>query len=223
MMLDADWLIGFHAYGMAAFTRILGMETKDADELCTSASKSIRNRNIHSYTYLQVFLLLFRSDYKAHILGQLRCLWTKTGWRLFKQQRRSQRKRNRRRREFLSLDFIVLFISLGWAYKLLWWGPGNSGRTLLDPYAGVLFTLYDTLGYRSLYLDSRYNHGPYQTAQNLHAVHVHTYIHTCAALYVLKLAKYDCRFGWEVSCTCSMVPATAALWTRALKTSPSSI
>jgi hypothetical protein len=44
--------IGFHAYGMAAFTRILGMSTEEADRLCREAVAACRNKNYHIYNYM---------------------------------------------------------------------------------------------------------------------------------------------------------------------------
>ncbi|KAI5812899.1 S-adenosyl-L-methionine-dependent methyltransferase [Pyronema omphalodes] len=45
---------GFHAYGMAAFTRILGMSTEEADRLCTEAVAACRNKKYHIYNYMHV-------------------------------------------------------------------------------------------------------------------------------------------------------------------------
>jgi hypothetical protein len=50
--LSADWKLmgwseGFHAYGMAAFTRILGMDKEEADMICGNAYKAVRNKNYH--------------------------------------------------------------------------------------------------------------------------------------------------------------------------------
>lgn len=43
---------GYHAYGMMAFTRILGMDPKAADDLCNEAAAASKNKNIHGYNYL---------------------------------------------------------------------------------------------------------------------------------------------------------------------------
>ncbi|KAA8913408.1 S-adenosyl-L-methionine-dependent methyltransferase [Sphaerosporella brunnea] len=40
----------FHAYGMAAFTRALGMTAGDADRLCRETDAATRDKNIHLYT-----------------------------------------------------------------------------------------------------------------------------------------------------------------------------
>ncbi|CCX06893.1 Similar to mRNA 3' acc. no. Q4IPA4 [Pyronema omphalodes CBS 100304] len=45
---------GFHAYGMAAFTRILGMSTEEADRVCREAVAACRNKNYHIYNYMHV-------------------------------------------------------------------------------------------------------------------------------------------------------------------------
>ncbi|KAI5787939.1 S-adenosyl-L-methionine-dependent methyltransferase [Pyronema domesticum] len=42
------------AYGMAAFTRVLGMEQDEALKICKDAQAAIRNKNFHMYTYLFV-------------------------------------------------------------------------------------------------------------------------------------------------------------------------
>jgi hypothetical protein len=38
--------------GMAAFTRVLGMQTEEAERLCEAAVKAHRNKNWHIYNYL---------------------------------------------------------------------------------------------------------------------------------------------------------------------------
>ncbi|KAF8245687.1 S-adenosyl-L-methionine-dependent methyltransferase, partial [Wilcoxina mikolae CBS 423.85] len=43
---------GFEAYGMAAFTRILGMSKEAATEVFTNGLKGIKNKNHHSYMLL---------------------------------------------------------------------------------------------------------------------------------------------------------------------------
>ncbi|CCX31508.1 Similar to mRNA 3' acc. no. Q4IPA4 [Pyronema omphalodes CBS 100304] len=45
---------GFHSYGMAAFTRILGMSNEEADKLCYGGLNAVRNRANHTYTYLHI-------------------------------------------------------------------------------------------------------------------------------------------------------------------------
>jgi hypothetical protein len=39
----------FESYGMAAFTRVLGMDAKDAKGLCDNARVAARNKNFHTY------------------------------------------------------------------------------------------------------------------------------------------------------------------------------
>lgn len=43
---------GFESYGMAAFTRVLGMEVEEARSICDAAVSAIRNKNYHIYTTL---------------------------------------------------------------------------------------------------------------------------------------------------------------------------
>jgi len=43
---------GYHSYGMAAFTRILGMEPEKASKICDDGVKSARNKNYHGYNIL---------------------------------------------------------------------------------------------------------------------------------------------------------------------------
>jgi hypothetical protein len=38
---------GFHAYGLAAFTRILGMKDEAANKVCDDAYRAVRNKNYH--------------------------------------------------------------------------------------------------------------------------------------------------------------------------------
>ncbi|KAI5845349.1 S-adenosyl-L-methionine-dependent methyltransferase [Tricharina praecox] len=45
---------GFHAYSMAAFTRVLGMDGEEADRQCREGMKSVRNKNIHAYCHYYV-------------------------------------------------------------------------------------------------------------------------------------------------------------------------
>lgn len=42
---------GFHAYGLAAFTHILGMDAAEADKICNNAIAVARNKNHHVYSY----------------------------------------------------------------------------------------------------------------------------------------------------------------------------
>lgn len=42
----------FHAYGMAMFTRVLGMETEEAESICIAASQAIKNKAYHMYNLL---------------------------------------------------------------------------------------------------------------------------------------------------------------------------
>jgi hypothetical protein len=51
-ILTGNWQLmdtAFHAYGMAAFTRILGMSEEDADKVCSDALSAARNKNFHTY------------------------------------------------------------------------------------------------------------------------------------------------------------------------------
>jgi hypothetical protein len=43
---------GFWAYGMAAFTRVLGMDGDAADKLCRDGFATAKNKNVHSYNTL---------------------------------------------------------------------------------------------------------------------------------------------------------------------------
>ncbi|KAI5788663.1 S-adenosyl-L-methionine-dependent methyltransferase [Pyronema domesticum] len=45
---------GYHAYGMAALTRILGMSQEDADRICTNAVNAVKDRNVHTYMFFNV-------------------------------------------------------------------------------------------------------------------------------------------------------------------------
>lgn len=40
---------GFESYGMALFTRILGMDVDEARKICTNALRDARNKNYHVY------------------------------------------------------------------------------------------------------------------------------------------------------------------------------
>lgn len=39
----------FDSYGMAAFTRVLGMDAEKAEDICTRAAQAARNKNYHMY------------------------------------------------------------------------------------------------------------------------------------------------------------------------------
>ena len=39
----------FHAYGLASFTRVLGMSSQEAEEICNAAVESMSNRDCHLY------------------------------------------------------------------------------------------------------------------------------------------------------------------------------
>lgn len=41
----------FEAYGLALFTRVLGMDAKEAAELCDGARRDALNKRIHAYAY----------------------------------------------------------------------------------------------------------------------------------------------------------------------------
>ncbi|KAF8241895.1 S-adenosyl-L-methionine-dependent methyltransferase [Wilcoxina mikolae CBS 423.85] len=43
--------VGYQAYGMAPFTRILGMTVEEATAVCSKAYRSSRNKNSHVYVY----------------------------------------------------------------------------------------------------------------------------------------------------------------------------
>jgi hypothetical protein len=47
VLLHSD--TSFESYGMAAFTRILGMEPEKAREVCEAGRLAARNRNYHMY------------------------------------------------------------------------------------------------------------------------------------------------------------------------------
>ena len=54
---------GFESFGMAFFTRILGMEVPEAKELIAGTKKESRSENIHSYSTKYVFLTPSRMLY----------------------------------------------------------------------------------------------------------------------------------------------------------------
>ena len=43
--------IAFHAYGMAAFTRVLGLSEAEADQVCSNALAAARNKKFHMYGF----------------------------------------------------------------------------------------------------------------------------------------------------------------------------
>ncbi|KAF8544004.1 S-adenosyl-L-methionine-dependent methyltransferase [Trichophaea hybrida] len=45
---------GVSAYGMAAFTRILGMSIQEAERVCDEALKAVKNKNNHMYSYYHI-------------------------------------------------------------------------------------------------------------------------------------------------------------------------
>ena len=49
---------GFESYGMALFTRTLGMEVPEAKELVARAKKESRSKKVHSYSTQYVFTTL---------------------------------------------------------------------------------------------------------------------------------------------------------------------
>jgi len=49
-LLNAE--TAFHAYCLAAFTRILGMDKDEADRICSEGYKAVKNKNLHAYTLL---------------------------------------------------------------------------------------------------------------------------------------------------------------------------
>lgn len=46
--------LGFEAYGIAPFTRILGLSHQDAAKVCRDALDDIKNKNTHVYNFLWV-------------------------------------------------------------------------------------------------------------------------------------------------------------------------
>jgi hypothetical protein len=42
---------GYAAYGMVPMTRILGMDTKEAEKLCNDAFIAVKNKNEHLYSH----------------------------------------------------------------------------------------------------------------------------------------------------------------------------
>ena len=48
--------LGFNAYGLAVFTRLLGMSKEQAERLCEEAFNAITDRSQHTYSYLWVLL-----------------------------------------------------------------------------------------------------------------------------------------------------------------------
>ncbi|KAI5809429.1 S-adenosyl-L-methionine-dependent methyltransferase [Pyronema omphalodes] len=54
LMTLMNFETAFHAYGMAAFTRILGMTEADADKVCSDALSAARNKNYHTYGHYYI-------------------------------------------------------------------------------------------------------------------------------------------------------------------------
>ncbi|KAF8246582.1 S-adenosyl-L-methionine-dependent methyltransferase [Wilcoxina mikolae CBS 423.85] len=52
MLLSSETM--FSAYGMVAFTRILGMSAEEAERLCTEGKRAVRNKNYHTYNHFYV-------------------------------------------------------------------------------------------------------------------------------------------------------------------------
>ncbi|KAF8543714.1 S-adenosyl-L-methionine-dependent methyltransferase [Trichophaea hybrida] len=52
MLLNGE--SGYHSYGMAAFTRILGMTAEEAEKVCRDCYAGVQNKNSHSYNYFYV-------------------------------------------------------------------------------------------------------------------------------------------------------------------------
>lgn len=50
MLLNSE--SGFHAYGMAAFTRVLGMTAEEATKACANGVRGARDKNSHCYNNL---------------------------------------------------------------------------------------------------------------------------------------------------------------------------
>ncbi|KAF8250003.1 S-adenosyl-L-methionine-dependent methyltransferase [Wilcoxina mikolae CBS 423.85] len=48
VMLNCE--TGFHAYGMLAFTRVLGMDKDEADAICRKGFEAVKNKNSHVYS-----------------------------------------------------------------------------------------------------------------------------------------------------------------------------
>jgi len=46
-LLNSEY--SFEAYGLALFTRVLGMSGEEARELCTRAQRDLKNKHIHVY------------------------------------------------------------------------------------------------------------------------------------------------------------------------------
>lgn len=49
---------GFHSYGLAALTRILGLDPDEADKVCTGGLAATKDKKNHMYTKWWVYLLL---------------------------------------------------------------------------------------------------------------------------------------------------------------------
>lgn len=61
----------------AAFTRILGMTTEEADAICTAAARGMRSKTVHSYNYLCEDPVLSVGHF-ANVPTQLCRLWAET-------------------------------------------------------------------------------------------------------------------------------------------------
>ncbi len=58
MMLNTQGL--FHAYGIALFTRVLGMSAEESNVLCDNAKRDAAKTSVHGYNYWYViFLYIF--------------------------------------------------------------------------------------------------------------------------------------------------------------------
>jgi hypothetical protein len=51
-MMLLNCATAFEAYGLALFTRVLGMDQEEALALCGDAFAAVKNRHNHTYTYL---------------------------------------------------------------------------------------------------------------------------------------------------------------------------
>lgn len=53
-MIVASCETGFHAYGLYAFTRVLGLGLEEADKLCSEAYEAVKEGTDHLYSYMYV-------------------------------------------------------------------------------------------------------------------------------------------------------------------------
>lgn len=75
-MLQAE--TAFHAYGVAAFTRILRMDVDKADQICREGYRSVLNKNSHMHGLQYVPLSLCVCGTVIDVpCSQLCCIWTK--------------------------------------------------------------------------------------------------------------------------------------------------